>query len=86
MKALIIKWRDASSEEGPFERHETTELMIMVSVGIYVRENKDQITISQDFWYDCTFKYRDILVIPKNNIIETKEINIPRRFLEKKGA
>ena len=82
LKVLIIKWRDCCGQDGPFMKEETPGLMTMISAGIYVRQNKEQVTICQDFWSDFEDKYRDVIVIPKNNIIEIKEVQIPKRFLK----
>ena len=83
MKILIINWTDSCGEDGPFDKEETPELMTMISAGILVRQNPEQITICQDFWSEqYGYRYRDVIVIPRKSIIMTKEYKITYKFME----
>ena len=80
MKVLIIKWRDCCGQDGPFMKEETPGLMTMTSAGIFVRQDKEQVTICQDFWTDFENKYRDVIVIPKIIFLKLRKLRYQNVF------
>jgi hypothetical protein len=45
----VITWRDASSVDGPMRPSEVTPLITLVSVGWLIREDRDSLTVAQEW-------------------------------------
>lgn len=86
MKVLIIKWRDAHWDDNIFNAKKAPGLCTMITAGIFVREDKNCIVVSEDFWVEHGDWFRNTTAIPKKGIISIKKIRIPESFLEGRGA
>lgn len=73
----VVDWEDASGEHGPLSIREMSPLRRMRSCGIFVQETDKCVTLAQDY---CPEEddYRELLHIPKVNIIKLKKVRIPK--------
>lgn len=85
LKILVIKWRDAAGYSGTYTKEEAPGLCTLISTGVYIKENKECITLGQDFWIEDGNWYRTLFSIPKVNIIEIKEVKLTKKFCEGRG-
>ena len=78
----MVKWVDARMEGGPVSIEEVLrrELMVVVSAGLYLNEDDTVLRLAQDMVMDPTDPidaqetYRQLLVIPKVNILQKNKL------------
>ena len=77
MKAIYIKWFDASYAGHSQTLDEMTSEYIMESVGVFVKEDAKHVTFAAEFMpADNPKRWRYIHHIPKVNIIKRKFLKI----------
>ena len=79
MRILYVRWRDACTEDGETP-YGTPTLAEMHEVGFFLGENEEALTIGMEMPGDATTHTgRWRLHIPKNNIIEVRELTVARK-------
>ncbi len=71
MKLLVVLWRDSHRYTYQMGVEEDVTYCTIKTIGWLVSENKKQIVLSQD---DIDGDIRGVIVIPKENIIDTYKL------------
>jgi len=69
---VLIHWRDSNRYIDQCHKDDNFEVVVITTVGFLLNETDTQIVLAQDSMSGSASEdYRGIIVIPKENIIET---------------
>ncbi len=87
MKIVIFRWKDASLHGQTTKFYDDISslgLVTLISCGIVVSQDDEQITICMD-WYAGDTSYRSCQSYPKSNIEVIKYIEVPKTVMGRNG-
>lgn len=77
---VLIRWHDASYQEGPIYIEDIDKDYIIDSVGFLIAEGDGHITLGMD-WYKLKNYWRRVIHIPKGMIKDLWRFDIPKEAL-----
>ena len=77
-KIIYVKWIDSVKQLNDTHLDEFAEPAIMESIGWFVKQEKNYISIAQEFDDSKYPQYRFIMHIPKIAILEQREFWLPK--------